>query len=158
MSRIKISLPEYFIFQTELPVLIGHINYGNHLDNAALIGLVSEARVRCFHAMGFEEGNIEGVGIVVADAAIQYKAEAFHGDTLVFQMTFAHFSRVGCDNFYQIINKANGQEIARGKSGIVFFDYQQRKAVSVPPGFKAALKRLDPGIDLSPGTHPASSS
>jgi 4-hydroxybenzoyl-CoA thioesterase len=30
---------------------------------------------------------VEGVGIVVADAAMQYKSEAFHGETLVFQIT-----------------------------------------------------------------------
>jgi acyl-CoA thioester hydrolase len=157
MSRLRIHLPEKFIFQTTLPVLIGHINYGNHLDNAAVIGLVSEARVRFFKHLGFQEGNVDGVGIVVADAAIQYKTEAFHGDTLVFRMTFANFTRIGCDNFYQIVNQDNGREVARGKSGIVFFDYQRRKTAPVPPGFKAALLGLDPSIDLSPDTNPLSS-
>ena len=46
MARIKIDLPESFTFSTEIPIYIGHINYGHHLDNAALISLVSEARVR----------------------------------------------------------------------------------------------------------------
>ena len=156
MSRLKINLPEKFIFQTSLPVLIGHINYGNHLDNAAVISLVSEARVRFFKHLGFQEGDVDGVGIVVADAAIQYKAEAFHGDTLIFKMTFANFSRVGCDNLYQVLNEANGGEVARGKSGIVFFDYQNRKTVSVPQGFKTALTQLDSAIDFSPGRSPLS--
>ena len=50
MPRIKIDLPERFSFSTEIPIYINHINYGNHLDNSALISLVSEARVRFFKA------------------------------------------------------------------------------------------------------------
>ena len=46
MPRIRIDLPEHFNFVTEISVLIGHVNYGNHLDNALLLSLVSEARVR----------------------------------------------------------------------------------------------------------------
>jgi len=83
MPRIKIDLPERFSFSTEISIYISHINYGHHLDNAALISLVAEARVRFFKALGYTELDIEGVGIVVADVAAQYKSEAFHGETLV---------------------------------------------------------------------------
>jgi 4-hydroxybenzoyl-CoA thioesterase len=89
MARIKIELPDTFLFQTTLPIYISHINYGNHLDNAALLTLVSEARMRFFKHLGFSEGDIDGAGIIVADAAVQYRAEAFHGETLVFEMTVA---------------------------------------------------------------------
>ena len=49
---------------------IGHINYGRHLDNAQLLSLVSEARLRFFKSMGYTELDVEGVGIVVADALL----------------------------------------------------------------------------------------
>ena len=71
MPRIKIELPERFSFSTEIPIYINHINYGNHLDNSALISLVSEARVRFFKALGYTELDVEGCGIVVADVAAQ---------------------------------------------------------------------------------------
>ena len=48
MARIQIELPERFIFSTEISIYINHINYGHHLDNAALLMLVSEGRVRFF--------------------------------------------------------------------------------------------------------------
>ena len=69
MPRITIDLPDRFAFSTEVPILIGHINYGNHLDTAQLIAMVSEARVRYFKSLGYTELDIEGVGIVVADVA-----------------------------------------------------------------------------------------
>ncbi|HTH40066.1 MAG TPA: thioesterase, partial [Rhodocyclaceae bacterium] len=46
MARLRISLPEQFIFSTDIPLYISHINYGGHLDNALLLTVVSEARVR----------------------------------------------------------------------------------------------------------------
>ena len=135
MPRIKIDLPERFSFSTEIPIYINHINYGNHLDNSALISLVSEARVRFFKAFGYTELNVEGVGIVVADAAVQYKSEAFHGEVLVFEMAADDFNKYGCDLVWRISDQASGREVARGKTGIMFFDYTARKAALVPPAF-----------------------
>ncbi len=86
MARIRIELPERFAFSTAIPLLISHINYGNHLDNAQLLGVVSEARLRFLKSMGYGELDVEGVGIIVADAALQYRSEAFHGETMQVEM------------------------------------------------------------------------
>jgi acyl-CoA thioesterase FadM len=43
---------------------------------------------------------------------------------------------MGCDFFYQLVNKESGKEIARAKTGIVFFDYEKRKPTKVPEAFK----------------------
>ena len=137
MPRIKIDLPARFSFSTEIPIYINHINYGNHLDNAALISLVSEARVRFFKALGYTELDVEGCGIVVADVAAQYKSEAFHGEVLVFEVAADDFNKYGCDLVWRISDKASGREVARGKTGVMFFDYTARKAALVPPAFAA---------------------
>ncbi|UCV01956.1 acyl-CoA thioesterase [Dechloromonas denitrificans] len=139
MPRIKIELPERFSFSTEVPIYIGHINYGHHLDNTALLSLVSEARVRFFKSLGYSELDVEGVGIVVADVAAQYGSEAFHGETLVIEMAANDFNKFGCDLVWRLSDKATGREVARGKHGIVFFDYSARKPTSVPPAFVAKV-------------------
>lgn len=141
MPRIKIDLPESFTFSTEIPIYIGHINYGHHLDNAQLISLISEARVRYFRSLGYSELDVEGVGIVVADVAAQYRSEAFHGETLVAEMTANDFNKYGCDLVWRLSDKASGREVARGKHGIIFFDYTARKATAVPPAFVAKAQR-----------------
>ena len=135
MARISIDLPPRFTFATEIPIYINHINYGNHLDNSALLSLVSEARVRFFKSLDYTELNVEGYGIIVADAAIQYKSEAFHAEVLVIQMTANDFNKYGCDLVWQITDQAS--EVARGKHGIMFFDYGVRKPALVPPAFVA---------------------
>ena len=141
MARIRIELPDRFSFSTTTTVYIAHINYGNHLDNAALLSLVSEARVRFFKSLGYSELDVEGLGIIVADAAVQYRSEAFHGEVLRFAMTAHEFNKYGCDLAWQVTESASGREVARGKHGIIFFDYTARKATSVPPAFVAKAQQ-----------------
>ena len=135
LARIQISLPERFSYSTEIPIYINHINYGNHLDNSALLSLVSEARVRFFKAFGYTELDVEGLGIIVADVAAQYRSEAFHGETMVIAFAAADFHDYGCDLVWQLNDQASGREVARGKHGIVFFDYATRSKVKVPAVF-----------------------
>ncbi|MDD3354903.1 thioesterase family protein [Zoogloea sp.] len=139
MARIQIHLPEHFAFATEVPIYITHINKAQHLDNSALLGLLSEARVRYFRALGYDELDVEGVGIVIADAALQYKSEAFHGEVMVFSMAPADFNKYGFDLMWQMADKATGREVARGKLGILFFDYSAKKAALIPDAFKAKI-------------------
>ena len=142
MARIVIDLPERFAFSTELTVYLSHINYGNHLDNALLLTMVSEARLRFLKSLGYTELDVEGVGIIVADAAVQYKSEAFHGEVLVAAMTPVDFNKYGCDLVWRLSEKDSGREVARGKTGIVFFDYTSRKMAPVPAAFRQRTEAL----------------
>lgn len=139
MSRIQIELPEQFPFATEITLYLSHMNYGGHLDNALLLTVVSEARARFFQSMGYSELNVEGVGIIVSDAALQYRSEAFHGEVMVVSMGAADFASKGCDLLWRMHEKTSQREVARGKTGIVFFDYAARKVTQVPANFRSRL-------------------
>jgi 4-hydroxybenzoyl-CoA thioesterase len=102
--------------------------------------VVSEARARFFKSLGYSELDVEGVGIIVADAAVQYKSEAFHGEVLEVSMAANDFSKYGCDLPWVMREKASQREVARGKTGIVFFDYTARKVSTVPEPFRAKLQ------------------
>ncbi|MFZ2123676.1 MAG: thioesterase family protein [Rhodoferax sp.] len=143
MARIQIRLPSQFAFSTDLTLYQSHINYGGHLDNALLLSLVSEARVRFFKLLGYTELNVEGVGIVVSDAALQYRSEAFHGEVMVLRMGAADLGRKGFDMVWSMNEKSTQREVARGKTGIVFFDYETRKVVPMPDALRDKLARFD---------------
>jgi acyl-CoA thioester hydrolase len=137
MARIKIDLSEKFDFSTEIPVRISDINYGGHLGHDSVLSLTHEARVRLLRKYGFTEMDIDGSGLIISDVAIVYKSEAFYGETLKIEIAICEFSKYGCDFIYKITEKETGREIARAKTGIVFFDYENRKVAPVPEKFKA---------------------
>lgn len=144
MARVTVDLPADFRFATTLPIYIGSINRACHLDNAALIAMLAEARLRFFGSLGYDELDVEGLGIVIADAVTQYRSEAFHGETLHFELAPAEFNNYGFDLLWRATAVATdvAREVARGKLGILFFDYGIRRPALIPPPF---LERLGQG-------------
>lgn len=136
MARVKLDLPERFIFNTEVAVRITDINYGGHVGNDAILSIIHEARVRCLSQYGYSEGDIEGAGLIMTDVIIVYKSEAFYGDVFRIDVAINEISRSGCDFFFRISESTSGREVARAKTGVVFFDYKRRKVVGVPSAFR----------------------
>jgi acyl-CoA thioesterase FadM len=75
----------------------------------------------------------------MSDSAIVYKAEGYYGDVLKIEVAVNDFSRFGCDIVYRITNKDTGKEISRAKTGIIFYDYQNKKKVRIQEKFKAVM-------------------
>jgi len=142
MPRIKIEIPEKFIFKTEIPIRITDINYGGHLGNDSLLSIIHEARVRFLKHLDYSESDVEGNGIIMIDAGVQYKSEGFYGDELLVEIAVNDFTGIGCDFVYRIRNKNILNEIALAKTGIVFFNYDKRKTASVPPEFKKKIEDM----------------
>ncbi len=137
MGRVKLELPDSFGFTTEIIVRIDDINYGGHLGNDSILSLVHEARVRFLKNVGFTEADIDGVGLIMTDVVIVYKSEGFYADVLKIEVAVSDLGKVGCDFVFKLSNKETGNEVARAKTGIVFFDYEHRKIVEVPEKFRA---------------------
>jgi acyl-CoA thioester hydrolase len=135
MNRIKVNLPVSFSFKTEIPIRITDINYGGHLGNDKILSLIQEARVRFLKELGYTEMDVEGFGIIMIDAAIQYRSEGFYGDIILIEVEAGDFDKLGFDLFYRLFNKETGKEVAIAKTGIAIFDYDKRKIVSVPEKF-----------------------
>jgi acyl-CoA thioesterase FadM len=142
MSRVQIELPTQYCFHTAFDLLINHINYGGHLGNDAVLSLAQEARLRFLRQWSYSELEIEGCGILVADAAIVFCAEAFYGERVHIDLAVQNFTRCACEMLYRLRTEA--QEIARVKTGLVFFDYQQRTVVAVPTRFRERVVALSP--------------
>lgn len=142
MARLHIQLPEQFPYTTDMVLYQSHMNYGGHLDNALLLTLVSEARVRFFKSLGYTELDVEGAGIVVADAALQYRSEAFQGEVMVLHMGAADLAHKGFDLVWRMNEQSSQREVARGKTGIVFCDYTTHKVVPMPTAFREKLAKF----------------
>ena len=139
MARVKLLLPEEFVFKTDIPVRITDINYGGHLGNDSVMSIIHEARVRFLAKHNYTELDICGAGLIQSDAVIVFKSEAFYGDVITVSVAAVDFSSSGCDFFFMLTARETGKEIARAKTGIVFYDYGQKKLLRVPEEFKSLM-------------------
>jgi acyl-CoA thioester hydrolase len=134
MARVKLDLPENPVFAATVPVRITDLNYGGHVGNDTLLSILHEARVQFLAHFGFTEHNIGGKGIIMSDAVLVYKAEIFYGATLTIEIGVADLHAHGSDLTYKVMD--GEKEVARAKTGIVFFDYEKRKIAPLPEEFR----------------------
>ena len=109
------------------------LNYGNHLSNDRLLSFAHQARVEWLDSLGFSEMNFGGNGIIMTDAAVIYKSEGHLNDELKIELGLADLSRSGFDIYYKIVNQRNNKELAMVKTGILSFDYSNKKVCSIQP-------------------------
>ncbi|MFM2048539.1 MAG: hypothetical protein RI955_1087 [Bacteroidota bacterium] len=133
MARIKLDFPEKVIFTTTMNVRITDINYGGHLGNDALLSMIHEARVRFFNSMNANEINFFNTSVIMGDVAIQYKGESFYNDELLFEIAVNDLSVKSFDIWYKVTKQGN--DIAIVKTGMVCFNYKERKTENVPNEF-----------------------
>ncbi|PIY11308.1 MAG: thioesterase [Flexibacter sp. CG_4_10_14_3_um_filter_32_15] len=137
MNRVKVDLPDQFLFKTEIPVRITDLNYGGHVGNDAMLSLVHEARVQFFMSEGFKsELDIMGFGVIMADVAMQFKGEGFYGNIFEVYVTVGSLSSSGFDLYYKFIDQDSRREILKVKTGMVLFDYKNRKIAALPDELK----------------------
>jgi len=137
MARIRIEVPEQFPFSTKIPIRITDLNYGGHVGNDTILSLIHEARVQFLKNYGFAELKLESVGLIMSDAAIEFKAELFYGDVVTAFVTVSNFSRVGFDLFYKLMREEI--VVAVAKTAMICYNYDTRKVASVPVGVKEKL-------------------
>jgi acyl-CoA thioester hydrolase len=134
MARVKLIIPENKIFTTNIAVRITDINYGNHVGNDSLVSIIHEARMQWLAANNFTELDIGGAALILADLAIEYKAESFYGDILHVAISIGEITRVSFEIFYEIttIRKDKKILVVNAKTGMVCFDYEERKVTRIP--------------------------
>jgi len=139
MARIKVAIPAHVSFEARILVRITDLNYGNHLGNDALLSILHEARMQLLQHFGYSELSIGGAALIMADVAIEYKGEGFYGDTLTVKLAFDDISKYGFDITYHVFNQDH-KEVARAKTGMLCFNYQERKLMTLPHEVKTKIE------------------
>ncbi len=138
MARIRIEIPSNKIATLNIHVRITDINYGNHLGNDSLVGIIHEARVQWLKDLQFTELNIDGTGLIMSDLGVEYKNESFYGDMLTVEIYAGEITAVSFELYYSIKNQ-NEKLIAKAKTGMVCFNYEHKKVTAIPEKLKEIL-------------------
>jgi len=142
MARIKIEIPPQPLATFHIPVRITDINYGDHVGNDAFVAIVHEARMQWLKQHRYTELQLEGIGLIMSDLAIEFKNESFYGDVIEVKIAADEISRVSFELYYQLTTKRSDTTIllAHAKTGMVCYDYAAKKVAGVPEKLKAILQ------------------
>jgi acyl-CoA thioesterase FadM len=139
MPRIKITVPEKFDFTTTIPIRITDLNYGGHVGNDMVLSLLHEARVQFLRHFDYSELEFAEASLIMGDVGIEFKSELFYGDVVKAFVTANDFGRVGFDICYKLVNEISNKVVAIAKTGMVCYDYKNKKVIAVP---EEAMRKL----------------
>lgn len=133
MGRIRIDIPSNKLTEVHIPVRISDINYGNHVSNDAFISIIHEARMQWLRQKEYSELNFCNGSLIMGDLAVEFKNESFYGDIITVSIFAGEISRVSFELYYQLITVRNNAAVllANAKTGMVFFNYESKKTVSL---------------------------
>ncbi len=140
MPRVKLTELSSYEYIHQLLVRVTDINYGGHLGNEALLALIHEARAAFLQTLGFNTlmKDEDLLGLVIADIAVNFKAEAFAGDQLMIECQIGEMTLKSFRLFHRI---RRGEDIvALVETGLIAYDYQDRKTASLPKEFTQGLE------------------
>jgi len=140
--RIKLKDCDKYIFSTEIKVRVTDFNYGNHVGNEMMLLYAQQARTEFIKSLGYTELNMEGMGIIVTDAAVIYKAEVNTQTTLRIDIAIEDLTPFGFDYYYKVTNTETNVEVASIKTGILCFNYNTRKIGPIPEVVEEKLLAL----------------
>lgn len=124
-------------FTTTLPVRIDDINYGGHMGNDRFLAFAQQARVEWLAAHNLTELDCFGVGLILVEARVRYKAECFAGDRIEVTLTTTDWTTRGFTFEYSFNNRTSGKHAAEISTQMLMYDYQARKVATVPAEFKS---------------------
>lgn len=141
MARVRIDLPDAFHFTIPIPIRITDLNYGGHVGNDKILSLLHEARVQYLGSVGYGELDLEGVGLIMSDVAIEYRAELFYNEELFASVKASEFSKLGFELYYKLEKIKEGKKVVvvKAKTGMVCYDYTQKKITALPDAAKNKL-------------------
>lgn len=144
MERIKIKLPANFTFSTTIKIRITDLNIGGHVGNDTFLSLLHEARHEFLKYHEYGETSFENVGLIMTDAALEYKRELVQGDEVKISVVADGFDKFGFDLFYKIevVNAPDNNLAAKAKTGMICFDYANKKITPVPANARLKLQSV----------------
>ena len=145
MARVTIELPSVFHFSTTINIRITDLNYGGHTGNDTILSLVHEARMQFLNSAGYTEMNCGGIGLIMTDAAIEFKKELFYGDEVKISVATINVSKISFDFFYKIEKQHEEKTVtvAKVKTGMVGYNYTAKKVTAFPQDVITRLTKID---------------
>jgi len=136
MARIRIDLPDTFLFQRDFRVPAELVNSAEHMGGEHMLAIAIETKGEFIKSLGYNGSlDVEGLGLIMADTGVVYFAESDLDDLLRIDVGLSNIANKSAEFIYRVTNVTKGCEAARVKFGILFFDYKAKKAEAIPASF-----------------------
>ena len=135
MAMFKLTPKKSYRFHYRTTIKVRDVNYGGHLGNDAVVGLLHEARTDFLRSLGLTELDLgDGeTGLIVSDLAVNYRAEGYLFDEIVVHSDIGEVRSTSFRVYHHVTR--GDKTIALAEVGAVAFDYADRRIAELPEAF-----------------------
>ena len=123
------------IFETNISVLVNHLNYGNHLGYDSILSIMQEARMRWLKSLDpkISEINIDnGTGWLVKKVELDITSEAEYSDILHVTLSIVTNKKSSFIISYKINNLSKNKPLCNGTTQQVCYHFSDSKVTRIP--------------------------
>lgn len=128
----------------ELPVLWGHMDAFNHLNNVVFFRFFESVRIAYFEEIGFlEVMESTGIGPILASTSCKYIKPITYPDTVSIgaRVTNIEEDRFGME--YTMLSQEKGEITATGNALVVSYDYNKNNKANIPDKIRNKILDLE---------------
>lgn len=130
-----------------IEVRYGDLDPQGHVNNAKYLTYFEQARIYYFMQLGLftADQSFMEIGVIVADIHITYHIPAHYGDPLKVGVRAAKIGNKSM-TIEQCVTHAQSREaLASGTVVLVAYDYEKRKTIPIPDGWRKAFSEFESG-------------
>lgn len=122
-----------------------------HVNNAVYFTYFEQARAVMAETLGLRrELAPAGLGVILAHASCDYKAQVVFGDQVEVEVRVTAVGRTSFTSEYRARRVRDEAVVALGRAVQAVFDYEAGRTAPVPDGLRAKLEALTAGAFAAP--------
>jgi acyl-CoA thioester hydrolase len=136
-------MPEFHFFHP-IEVRYGDLDPQGHVNNAAYLTYMEQARLKYYERLGLFEGrDFLKLGVILAEASCSYKAPILYGTSIHVGVRTVRLGNKSFEMEYAIENPKSGETLATGKTVQVAFDYHAHQSIPIPETWREILTEFE---------------
>ena len=132
-------MPEFrFYHPTE--IRYGDLDPQGHVNNAAYLTYMEQARLKYYERLGLFQGNdFLSMGVILAEATCTYVAPILYGTSIHVGVRTVRLGNKSFRMEYAIEDQGTGATLATGRTVQVAYDYHARQSIPIPQTWRQVL-------------------
>ncbi|HUQ75985.1 MAG TPA: thioesterase family protein [Burkholderiales bacterium] len=132
------SSPRKLVHVERIPIRWGDMDAMGHVNNTVYFRYMEQARISWFDALVPDGEAWEATGIVIANAACNFKRALSYPGMVDVQVFIGAPGASSVPTFYEL--GMNGEPYADGAATVVFIDMHKQKPIRIPQAIREVLQ------------------
>ena len=135
---------EEFRFYLPIQVRYGDIDPQRHVNNSRFFTYMEQGRISYFQHLGLWDGaDFDHLGMILLETKITFHSPILYGQSIRVGVRIERLGNKSLEVITILEDVDHGEEIARGQSILVAYDYNQSQSRLIPDNWREVVQSFE---------------